>query len=413
MIRLSDDARFAPRLSLICAAAPARVGDDDRKDRQPGRHRGLAGARAGRAADRAGITPSTAAPARTPPDKPGTANLAADLLDEGAGDLDSKAFHERLERHAIETGFQVGRDYFRGSLRTLERASRRGLRPAAAGADQAAFRRRRGRARARAGAAGAAARDHQSERSRPAARWWETAFPGSSLRPADQAARWRSCRASPPTICATMSRRVLRAQRAEDRRSSATSMPKTAGALHRPRLRRAAGQERSARRSPTSTPQRPRPAHRRSTLDVPQAVVTFGGLGIARNDPDFMAAYIVNHILGGGSFSSRLYREVREKRGLAYGVSDSLSGSTRAAVVIGGTATRADRTGRRARRHRGTKSSGMAAEGPTRRRTGGGQVLSQGLLRAVARHLGARSRRSSRRSRSTISASTTSSAAAP
>jgi zinc protease len=80
-------------------------------------------------------------------------------------------------------------------------------------------------------------------------------------------------------------------------------------------------------------------------LDVPQAVVTFGGPGIARNDPDFMAAYIVNHILGGGSFSSRLYREVREKRGLAYGVSDSLVWFKRSAVLVGGTAVRADRTG--------------------------------------------------------------------
>jgi len=79
-------------------------------------------------------------------------------------------------------------------------------------------------------------------------------------------------------------------------------------------------------------------------LDVPQAVVTFGGNGIERHDPDFMAAYIVNHILGGGSFSSRLYHEVREKRGLAYGVSDSLVWFRRAAVVLGGTATRADRT---------------------------------------------------------------------
>jgi zinc protease len=78
---------------------------------------------------------------------------------------------------------------------------------------------------------------------------------------------------------------------------------------------------------------------------VPQAVVTFGGQGIARSDPDFMAAYIVNHVLGGGSFTSRLYQEVREKRGLAYGVSDHLLWFRRAAVVIGGTATRADRTG--------------------------------------------------------------------
>ena len=73
--------------------------------------------------------------------------------------------------------------------------------------------------------------------------------------------------------------------------------------------------------------------------------MNFGGPGIARSDPDFIAAYIVNHILGGGSFSSRLYREVREKRGLAYGVSDSLVWLNRTALLLGHTATRADATG--------------------------------------------------------------------
>ncbi len=57
-----------------------------------------------------------------------------------------------------------------------------------------------------------------------------------------------------------------------------------------------------------------------------------------------MAAYVVNHILGGGGFTSRLYREVREKRGLVYGISDNLVWLRHAAVVIGSTATRADRT---------------------------------------------------------------------
>jgi zinc protease len=80
-------------------------------------------------------------------------------------------------------------------------------------------------------------------------------------------------------------------------------------------------------------------------LDVPQAVVAFGGAGIARKDPDFMAAYIVNHILGGGAFSSRLYQEVREKRGLAYSVYDSLVWLNHAALFLGGTATRADHAG--------------------------------------------------------------------
>jgi zinc protease len=77
-----------------------------------------------------------------------------------------------------------------------------------------------------------------------------------------------------------------------------------------------------------------------------------------------MAGYIVNHILGGGSFSSRLYREVREKRGLAYGVSDSLVWFKHAAVVIGGTATRADRTGE-ALAIIEAETKRMAAQGPT------------------------------------------------
>jgi zinc protease len=81
------------------------------------------------------------------------------------------------------------------------------------------------------------------------------------------------------------------------------------------------------------------------SLDVPQTVVDFGGPGIPRQDPDFMAAYVINHILGGGSSDSRLYQEVREKRGLAYSVSDNLVWLDHAAVLLGGTATRADRAG--------------------------------------------------------------------
>ena len=53
---------------------------------------------------------------------------------------------------------------------------------------------------------------------------------------------------------------------------------------------------------------------------VPQSVIRFGQSGIKRNDPEFFAAYIMNYVLGGGGFESRLYREVREKRGLAYSV---------------------------------------------------------------------------------------------
>lgn len=55
-------------------------------------------------------------------------------------------------------------------------------------------------------------------------------------------------------------------------------------------------------------------------LDVPQSVVIFGHRGIPRDDPDFIPAFVMDEILGGGGFGSRLTEEVREKRGLTYGI---------------------------------------------------------------------------------------------
>ena len=82
-------------------------------------------------------------------------------------------------------------------------------------------------------------------------------------------------------------------------------------------------------------------------LDVPQSVVMLGGAGIARKDPDFMAAFLVNHILGGGAFSSRLYREVREERGLAYSIYSTLVPLDSAALFMTATATRGEAPSRR------------------------------------------------------------------
>jgi zinc protease len=80
-------------------------------------------------------------------------------------------------------------------------------------------------------------------------------------------------------------------------------------------------------------------------LDVPQSVVLIGGAGIPRKDPDFMAAFVLNHVLGGSAFSSRLYKEVRETRGLAYSVYSAVFPLDYAALFMSGTATRADRAG--------------------------------------------------------------------
>jgi zinc protease len=272
-------------------------------------------------------------------DKPGTANLAADLLDEGAGDLDSRTFHERMENHAIELSFQVGHDYFHGSLRTLnehrdEAFDLLGLALTAPRFDAEAVERVRGQMLS------LLRHDSTSPDQLASKSWWQAAFPDHPY-----GRETKGTLESVPRITAVDMRDYL--HRAFARDGLVVSIvgdidAKAAGAL----IDRAFGKLPAKDNLKPVADAKPANLGRRIVidLDVPQAVMNFGGQGIARNDPDFMAAYLDNHILGGGSFSSRLYQEVREKRGLAYGVSDSLIWFSHGSVVIGGTATRADRT---------------------------------------------------------------------
>ena len=78
-------------------------------------------------------------------------------------------------------------------------------------------------------------------------------------------------------------------------------------------------------------------------FDTPQSVALFGHAGIDRDDPDFFAAFILNHILGGGGFESRLMQEVREKRGLTYGVASYLVPKDLASVYLGSVSSANDR----------------------------------------------------------------------
>lgn len=78
-------------------------------------------------------------------------------------------------------------------------------------------------------------------------------------------------------------------------------------------------------------------------FETPQSVAMFAQPGIDRDDPDFFAAYILNHILGGGSFESRLMEEVREKRGLTYGVYSYLADRDGAQLWMGSVSSANDR----------------------------------------------------------------------
>lgn len=278
--------------------------------------------------------------AQDPAGKAGTANLVASLLDEGAGDLDSKTFHARLERKAIELGFQAERDTLRGTLRTLtenrdEAFDYLRLALTAPRFDQTDVEIIRSQILSNLRRATTSPTDIAS------LRWWQTAFADHPYgRPVNGSLE------SVPTVTADdlkdYTRRVLARANLKiavvgdiDAEAVKAMLDRVFGALPaEPDLKPVANVA-------------PQGLGRRIVvkLDVPQAVVTFGGAGIARKDPDFMAAYIVNHILGGGAFSSRLYQEVREKRGLAYSVYDSLVWLNHSALFLGGTATRADRAG--------------------------------------------------------------------
>jgi zinc protease len=67
----------------------------------------------------------------------------------------------------------------------------------------------------------------------------------------------------------------------------------------------------------------------------PVTSIMFGQGGLRFDDPDFITASVMNEILGGGRFSSRLMEEVREKRGLTYGIGTNLASYEHAEVLAG------------------------------------------------------------------------------
>jgi zinc protease len=276
--------------------------------------------------------------AQDAPGKGGTASLAASLLDEGAGDIDAKTFHARLERKAIELGFQAERDTLRGTLRTLTENKDEAFDYLRLAVTQPRFDATDVEV-IRAQLLSMLRRASTSPTDIASQRWWQLAFADHPYgRPVNGTLE------SLPTMTVAdlkdythrvMARSNLKVAVVGDIDAEAVKimLDRVFGALPaQPDLKPVANVA-------------PQGLGRRVVVkvDVPQTVVTFGGPGIARKDPDFMAAYLVNHILGGGSFSSRLYQEVREKRGLAYSVYDSLVWLNHSALFLGGTATRADR----------------------------------------------------------------------
>ncbi|WP_024507606.1 pitrilysin family protein [Bradyrhizobium sp. ARR65] len=275
-----------------------------------------------------------------PADKPGVGNLVADLLDEGSGNLDSKAYHERLERRAIELSFSVTRDYFRGSLRMLKDNKDEAftlLHSALTSPHFDAADVERIRSQVMSGLK----RDSANPNALAGRKFLEVAYgdhPYGRLT--------SGTLDTVPTITVADMKDYVGRVLAKDKLKIAVVGdvdPATLGKL----LDQTFGDlPAKANLTPVPDVEAAKPPQRAFVpLDVPQTVITFGSPGIMRHDPNFMAGYVVNHILGGSGLSSRLYHEVREKRGLAYSIYGALSWMEHSALFIGNTGTRADRAG--------------------------------------------------------------------
>ena len=273
-----------------------------------------------------------------PRGKEGVANLLSGLLDEGAGDLDSQAFQARLEELAIRLGFESYRDTFWTSLKTLtenrdQAFALLGLALAAPRFDADAVE------RVREQVLSGLRRDAEDPNDIAGRKFLATAFPYHPYgRPA------RGTTESVAEITAEDLREAV-AQRFATANVTIGVVGDIDAVSLGVLLDRTLGGLPATARTATIAETRPAPVASLSVVrkPVPQSVVRFGMPGLKRSDLDFYAAYLMNHVLGGGSFTSRLYGEVRERRGLAYSVYSYLSTLDRAGLVMGGVASANER----------------------------------------------------------------------
>jgi zinc protease len=278
--------------------------------------------------------------AQDPADKPGVGNLVADTLDEGSADLDSSTFHERLDRRAIDLSFAVSRDYFRGSLRMLKDNKDEAFAllhgaltsPHFDSADVE---------RIRSQILSSLKRDTSNPNALAGRKFLEIAFGDHPY-----GKQTSGTLQSVPTITVADLKDYTRRVLAKDSLKIAVVGDVDPATLGRLLDETFGSLPAKASLTPVADVAVAKPPERAYVpLDVTQTVITFGSPGIMRHDPNFMASYVVNHILGGGGLSSRLYEDVREKRGLAYSIYGSLLWMEHSALFIGNTGTRADRAG--------------------------------------------------------------------
>jgi len=275
-----------------------------------------------------------------PSGKVGLAYFVSGMMDEGAGELDSVTFQERLQTLAMRMDFDASRDVMLGNVQTLSANKDEAfdlLRLALTSPrfDEDAT------ARVRAQILAGLRFDENDPEAVASIAWDRLAFPdhpyGLPIK-----GTLASISSMTPADLKDYASRVF----ARDKLVISVVGDIDAETLGKALDRIFGGLPAKSQLTQVAQANPPLgPTRKVIAMNVPQSVAQFGHRGFARKDPDFIAAYVLNYIIGGGGFSSRLMEEVREKRGLAYSVYSNLYPFEHGAVFIGNVATKNDAVG--------------------------------------------------------------------
>jgi zinc protease len=265
-----------------------------------------------------------------PAGKKGLANMTVDLLDEGAGDLDSTAYQSQLEDLAAQLNFNAGPDTISVRLRTLKANLAPSFNLLRLALTQPRFD-AEPVARIRAAILDAIAREERQPNALASRLWWKAAFPGHPYGLSSRGTAETVNAITPDDLHSLVHNRfgkdvliigvvgdITPAELKPLLDSTFGSLPDHA--------------------TPDTVPDMTAQTKGEvevANMPIPQSVVVFGQPGVKRNDPDWYAALLDLDILGSGGLASRVTREVREKRGLAYSVSASLDPLEHSGVILG------------------------------------------------------------------------------
>lgn len=244
----------------------------------------------------------------------GATSLMAALLNEGAGDMDAQAFAIRTEELAARFRFDAGRDTVSVSAQFLADTA-----PDAIALLNTALTQPRFDSdaveRVRAQMIASLRRDALDPNTIASRSFAKAAYPGHPYaRPSD---------GTPESVKALTRDDLVRAHGgaiARDRVHIGVAGDIDADTLAPLLDALFEGVPQTGAPLPARADFAAQPGVTRVPFDGPQSIIAFGHRGVPRDDPDFLTAFVVNEIVGGGRFGTRLMTELREKRGLTYGV---------------------------------------------------------------------------------------------